>query len=252
MSLRMERDGALAILTLDDPARRNPIGEAMRAALLDAFETLEADAGVRAVVLTGAGGHFCAGGDIAGMDVADLAEGRERFRRMHRLVSLMIQGSKPIVAAVEGWCVGGGLGLALCCDTIPAGADARFMAGFGRIGLLPDLGLLHTLPARVGMGRARQILLYDEPMAADAAAEAGLIDHLVEAGGALAAACARAARLAEAAPLSVALTRRMLAEGLEAALGRERDLQAALFLTADHASGKAAFRARRPAVFTGS
>ena len=165
----------------------------MRAALIAAMERIEPDRDVRAVVLTGGGGTFSAGGDISGMDVADLAAGRERFRTTHRLVRLLIESSKPVIAAVEGWAVGAGLGLALCCDTIIAAGDARFMAGFGRVGLIADFGLLHTLPRRVGEGRARQILLYGEAMDAAAAERIGLIDHVVPPGTALQAALHRAA-----------------------------------------------------------
>ncbi|MBC7799913.1 MAG: enoyl-CoA hydratase/isomerase family protein [Gemmatimonadaceae bacterium] len=250
--LTQVRDGATAILTLDQPARRNALAMAMRAALVDALEAIEADRGVRAIVITGAGGTFCAGGDISGMDATDVAAGRERFRLTHRLVRLLIKGSKPIVAAVEGWCVGAGLSVAMCCDTVVAADDARFAAGFGKVGLVADLGLLHTLPARIGQGRARQMLLYGETMAAAAAHQVGLADHLVPPGTALAAALARAVRFADMAPLPIALTRQYLAAGLDAALDWERDTQSMLFLTADHAEGKAAFLAKRPPVFGGT
>src|SRR5689334_14599202 len=123
--LRQERRGATEILTLDYPERRNALGVPMRAALVEALEKLEGDRDLRAIVVTGAGGVFSAGGDIAGMNAADLAAGRERFRLTHRLVRLLIKSAKPVVAAVEGWCVGGGLSLALCCDTIVAADDAR-------------------------------------------------------------------------------------------------------------------------------
>ena len=161
--LREDRQGATAILTLDYPARRNALALPMRAALIAAMERIEADRDIRAVVLTGSGGTFSAGGDISGMDAADFAAGRERFRTTNRLVRLLIESSKPVIAAVEGWAAGAGLGLALCCDTIVAGSGARFMAGFGRVGLVGDFALLHTLPRRVGEGRARQILLYQRP-----------------------------------------------------------------------------------------
>ena len=108
-------------------------------------------------------GTFSAGGDIAGMNAADLAAGRERFRITHRLVRLMVKSAKPIIAAVEGHAVGAGLSLALCCDTVIAAEDARFASSFGRVGLIADLGLLHTLPARVGEGRARQIFCTAKP-----------------------------------------------------------------------------------------
>ncbi len=249
--LREERRGATVVLTMDQPARRNALAMPMRVALADAMERIEGDVSVRAVVLTGAGGTFCSGGDIAGMDSADLAAGRERFRATHRMVRLLVRSSKPIVAAVEGFAVGAGLSVALCCDTVVAGGGAQFAAGFGRVGLIADLGLPHTLPLRVGQGRARQILLYGERMGAEGALSIGLIDHVVPDGTALDAALERAGRFAAMAPLPVALTKQHLAAGLEAALEWERDTQAALFLTEDHREGKASFLEKREPRFVG-
>jgi 2-(1,2-epoxy-1,2-dihydrophenyl)acetyl-CoA isomerase len=245
------RDGGTVVLTLNNPARRNALSLPLRAALAAALERLEGDRTVRAIVLTGAGGHFSSGGDIGGMDVRDLAAGRDRFRLNHRLVRLMIKGSKPLIAAVEGWAAGAGVGLALCCDTIVASSEARFVLSFGKVGLIPDFGSLHTLPLRVGQGRARQMMLYGETVDAAAALAMGLVDRMVPPGTALAAAVERAALFAGTAPLPVGLTRQYLATGLDAALDWERDTQSALFLTADHAEGKAAFLAKRPPVFTG-
>ena len=244
-------DGPTAILTLDHPARRNALAMPMRRAVIDAMERIEADPAIRAVVITGAEGNFSAGGDISTMDAADLAAGRERFRVTHRMVRLLIKSSKPVIAAVEGYAVGAGLSVALCCDTIVAADDAQFAAGFGRVGLVADLGMLHTLPLRVGQGRARQILLYGERLAADEALRIGLIDHVVPAGAVLDAALARARLFHAMAPLPVAMTKQYLAAGLDAALEWERDTQSALFLTADHTEGKAAFLAKRSPAFTG-
>lgn len=243
--LREDRQGSTAVLTLDDPARCNALAMPVRAAMVSALERIEADGNIRAVVLTGGGGTFCAGGDISGMDVADFAAGRERFRLTHRLVRLLVESSKPVIAAVEGWAVGAGLGLALCCDSIVAGAGARFMAGFGRVGLIADFGLLHMLPRRIGEGRARQILLYAEPVEAACAERIGLIDGVVPDGTALQAALQRAETFAHAAKLPVAMTKSFLAEGLSAALEWERNVQSMLFLTEDHQEGKAAFLERR-------
>ena len=244
-------DGPTAILTLNHPARRNALAMPMRRAVIDAMERIEADPAIRAVVITGAEGNFSAGGDISTMDAADLAAGRERFRVTHRMVRLLIKSSKPVIAAVEGYAVGAGLSVALCCDTIVAADDAQFAAGFGRVGLVADLGMLHTLPLRVGQGRARQILLYGDRLAADEALRIGLIDHVVPAGAVLDAALARARLFHAMAPLPVAMTKQYLAAGLDAALEWERDTQSALFLTADHTEGKAAFLAKRSPAFTG-
>jgi 2-(1,2-epoxy-1,2-dihydrophenyl)acetyl-CoA isomerase len=250
--LRQDRQGATAILTLDYPERRNALAVRMREELIAALDVLEGDASLRAIVLTGAEAHFSAGGDISGMNVTDLAGGRERFRVTHRLVRMLIESSKPVIAAVEGWCVGAGLGLALCCDTVVAASDARFMAGFGKIGLIADFGLLHTLPRRIGEGRARQLLMRGTMLEAAAAERIGLIDELAEPGAALAGAMAIADGYAAAAPLPVAMTKSYLAEGLADALEWERNTQSTLFLTADHAEGKAAFLGKRAPVFGGT
>ncbi len=249
--LTQERDGGVAILTLDYPARRNALAMPMRMALIDAFEAMESDPAVRAVVITGSGGTFSAGGDISGMDMPDLQAGRERFRTTHRLVRLLIKSRLPIIAAVEGYAVGAGLSVALCCDTIVAAADAKLAAGFGRVGLIADLGLLHTLPARIGQGRARQVLLYGETMTGEAAERIGLVDHVVAKGEALTAALDRARLFTTSAPIPIAMTKQYLAAGLDAALDWEREVQASLFLTADHAEGRTAFLEKRTPTFTG-
>lgn len=251
MTLHERRDGRTVVLTIDNPTRRNALSMPIRVALVEALERLEGDRTVRAIVLTGAGGTFSSGGDISGMDAADLAAGRERFRLTHRLVRLMIKSAKPLIAAVEGWCAGGAVGLALACDTIVASTEARFVMSFGKIGLVPDFGSLHTLPLRIGQGRARQMMLYGEPVAAAAALEIGLADQLVPPGTTLAAALDRSRLFDATAPLPVGLTKQYLALGLDAALDWERDTQSALFLTSDHAEGKAAFLGKRPPSFEG-
>lgn len=245
----LSRDGGVVTLTLNWPERRNALSVAMRHRLADAFEEIEADRSARVVILTGTGEHFCSGGDLTGMQVASLAEGRERMRQAHRLIRLMVNARVPIIAAVEGWCAGAGVSLACAADHVIAGTEARFLASFGKVGLLPDLGLLHTLPARVGQARAREMLLFGETVDAARAEATGLADRVVAAGTALAAARERAAILLGQAPLTLALTKAALAAGLDAALAREQDLQAALYLTPDHAEGKAAFLEKRPARF---
>ncbi|MBU0724036.1 MAG: enoyl-CoA hydratase/isomerase family protein [Alphaproteobacteria bacterium] len=244
-------DGSVAILTLDNPARRNALSVEMRHRMIEALRRLEADPAIRALVLTGSGGHFSAGGDIVGQDTVTLADGRERFRITHEMVRLMVGGGKPIIAAVEGWAAGAGLSLALLCDTVVAGDTAKFTAPFGKIGLVADLGLLHTLPERIGQGRARQMLLYGEPVAAAEALSIGLVDRVVPAGTVLEAALERARLLGEAAPLPVAITRRYLSRGLEEALDWERDMQAALMTTEDHREGRLAFLEKRAPRFIG-
>jgi enoyl-CoA hydratase/carnithine racemase len=251
MRVAEERDGAVLVLTLDQPARRNALSMPLRTALTAALERAQSDRGVRAIVVTGAGEHFCSGGDISGMDVKSPLEGRERMRLSHQLIRLMAMGSVPVVAAVEGYCVGAGLSLACACDTVVAAEDARLAAGFGRIGLMADLGLPHTLPLRVGQGRTRQILLYHEQMTATAAERIGLVDHVAPKGHALDKALEKARFLAEQAPGPMALTKQLLGEGLDRALEQERHFQSTLFMTEDFAEGRAAFLGKRQPEFKG-
>jgi enoyl-CoA hydratase/carnithine racemase len=245
MRVTEQRDAGVLTLTLDYPERRNALAVPLREDLHRILEAAQGDAEIRAIVLTGAGGVFCSGGDISGMDSTDAEAARERMRRTHRIIRLMVAGRLPIVAAVEGWCVGAGLSVACACDTIVAADDARFMAGFGKVGLIADLGLPFTLPARIGAGRARQMFLYGTQLDATSAERIGLVDHLVPKGGALAKATELAAFLAAQASLPIALTKQILAEGLDRALEDERHFQATCFLSADHAEGRAAFLEKR-------
>ena len=250
--LLQDRHGAVAVLTLNRPERRNALGADLRDALMAAVDAIEGDASIRSVVITGAGGNFCAGGDVSAMKQPDIASGRDRFRISHRVVRAIIASSKPYFAAVEGWAVGAGLGLAVACDTVVAADNARFMAGFARIGLIPDWGLFHTLPRRIGDGRAKQMFIHNEPVSAEAAERFGLADQIVPAGQALASAVARAEALSAIAPQSIAMTKSFFTRDLGDALEWERNAQALLALSADHAEGRAAFLEKRKPVFKGA
>jgi 2-(1,2-epoxy-1,2-dihydrophenyl)acetyl-CoA isomerase len=245
-------EGGVATVRMNDPERRNAFSMPMRIALLNTFRALEADQTVRAVVFTGGDKLFCVGGDVTAMGNQPMGAALDRMRIVHDLVRLMAQSSKPFIAAVEGWAVGGGLSLALLCDTIVAGDSARFKAGFGEIGMAPDTGILHSLPARVGTGRARQILLYNEVFNAQQALDWGVIDTVVPAGGAQQEATRLANILAAKAPLPIALTRSVFASGFDDVLLREREIQAMLFSSTDHDEGKSAFFEKRTPVFKGS
>ena len=149
MRITEERDGPVLTLTLDYPARRNALAMPLRTQLSEILERAQTDGGTRAIVLTGSEGVFCSGGDISGMDVKTALDGRERMRTTHKLIRLMAMGSLPIVAAVEGWCVGGGLSIACAADTIVAAGGGALHGGLPQgSGLMSDLGLPHTEAAR--------------------------------------------------------------------------------------------------------
>ena len=249
--LREEKDGGVLVLTIDYPERKNAIAPAVRAGLEDAIERAHADSAVRAIVVTGAGGTFCAGGDISAMDVGDALAGRDRMRRTHRLVRLMARGAKPLVAAVEGWAAGAGMAVACACDTIVAAEDARFVAGFHKIGLMSDMGLPYFLPRRVGVGRARRILFYHEVVNAPEGERIGLVDFVAPPGKALEVALEKAHFLAAEAAGPIELTKKILSEGLDEALADEQTFQGLLFTTSDFQEGRAAFLEKRRPKFGG-
>lgn len=250
--LSLSREGDVLILTLDEPGRRNPVGHAVRQALAARLTEAATDRTVSAVVLTGAGGHFSAGGDIRDQGtVTSLAEARERFTHVKALVGRMARFPKPLVAAVEGWAAGAGFSLALACETVVAGDTARFAASFGKIGLIPDLGLMATLPARIGAGRAQQLLLGCATVDAPEGHRLGFVDELVPEGGALAAATRIAREAAAMAPLPRAFVKDHFAADLDRALDFERLVQPMLMLGDDAAEGRRAFLEKRPPVFKG-
>lgn len=250
--LQLSRIGAIAVMTLDEPERMNCLSLPLRAQLLETLAAIDRDPEVRVTVMTGAGGNFCAGGDIASMSQPiSIPAGRQRIDDVAGIVRLMARGNKPLVAAVEGWAAGAGLSLCMLCDTVVASSAARFKAGFGRVGLMADMALLHTLPRRIGDGRARTMLLYGEQVDAITGHSWGLIDVLAEPGNALDTAMERARLLEKQAPLALAVTRAQLARGIDDFIAAERELQALLFQSQDHEEGRTAFFERRPAQFRG-
>jgi 2-(1,2-epoxy-1,2-dihydrophenyl)acetyl-CoA isomerase len=244
----------LRIIRLNNPAKRNALSLDLRAALIAAVKDAMADDAVRALVLTGSGGTFCAGGDISSMhNVAGVA-GRQRLANLHELVRLMVAGPKPVIAAVEGYAYGAGMSLALLCDQVVTASDAKFCCSFNKVGLMPDMAALWTVPQRVNAGWTRRLLMLAEEIDGETAGRIGLADQVVAPGEALGAALALADRFASLAPLPVGFIKSTLARGpqpLEALLAQEADGQALLFNSADFAEGRDAFLEKRQPVFKG-
>jgi enoyl-CoA hydratase/carnithine racemase len=157
-----------------------------------------------------------------------------------------------MIAAVEGNAYGAGLALACACDHVVASHSAKFCCAFTRVGFMPDLGLMHTLPHRVGPARAKQLIALADVIEAERALQLGLADDLAPVGDALATARAIARRYADGPPLAFEMVKGVLARGLEAMIQAETDLQPMLWLSEDHREGKRAFAERRRPRFTGS
>jgi len=184
-ALTIERDGPTAVLVMNRPDQRNALDLAMREAFAAAVADVRDDPSVRAVVLTGAGGHFCAGGDIKTVAQSvegkrDIFEGRERIRKIHRWFDELVDLEKPVVAAVDGVAFGAGLSLALCADFVLASPRAKFCSVFTRLGYVPDMGAMYLLPRAIGLARAKDLVFSARVVDAVEALSIGLVQQVCE------------------------------------------------------------------------
>ncbi|MBI5276506.1 MAG: enoyl-CoA hydratase/isomerase family protein [Burkholderiales bacterium] len=253
MTVRLQRQGATAVVTLDSPETRNAFTPALKDGLARAVADIVADREVRAVVITGAGGHFCAGGDLRGMAGGALAgaEGRLRMQTVNRWIRELVLLDRPVIAAVDGAAFGGGFSVALSADFVLATPRARFCMPFLKLGLVPDCGASYTLPRAVGVQRARELMLSAREVPAAEALALGIVMELHEPDALLARALALAASFAEAAPLAVSLLKRNVADAgaLDAALDAEANAQALAFGTAEHRAAVQRFLDKLPPTF---
>jgi enoyl-CoA hydratase/carnithine racemase len=250
-----ERRGAVEILTLSYPARRNAISLNLREILYERLIATQEDPSCRAIIVRGDGDHFCAGGDMSSFDGVTPANGRLRLQKLHRSIRLMTAGCKPVIAAVEGAALGAGLGMAAACDIIVASRDAKFSMPFTRFGLIPDYGALWTIANRIGPSRTKLLVMSGRTIGAEEAERMGVVDQLAEPGSALDDALALAEEIAGGAPLANEYTKVMLARGygsLDELLDAEADAQGVLFGTEDFVEGYTAFLERRRPVFKGN
>ncbi len=258
--LRLERDGALAVITLDRPEVLNAFDEALTSALATAIDAVATDPAVRAVVITGAGRAFSAGQDLRDRFLKvvageDLALGNELRRRYHPAIAALREMRKPVVAAVNGVVAGAGLGIAVACDVRVASSSAVFRAAWTRVGLVPDAGSAYFLPRIVGWGRATDMILTGDAVSADEALRMGLVTRVWPDAEFSDAWRKYARALAEGATEAYALSK----EGLNAAWDRnfasflelESSLQDRAGRTRDYAEGVRAFTSKTPAKFEG-
>lgn len=180
-TLIVERTGAVATITLHRPEARNALDITMRQELLLALDEIERDDGARVLVLTGAGGNFCAGGDVKSMrdGTYTAATARERVDMLNRFIVRFVAFPRPTIAMVDGFAVGAGCNLALCCDLVVAADRARFGEVFAKIGLVPDGGGTYLLSRVVGLARAKELIFTGDVFDAAEAARLGLVNHVV-------------------------------------------------------------------------
>jgi enoyl-CoA hydratase/carnithine racemase len=243
-------DDRVATVELHRPPN-NHFDLALIASLADAFEAIDRDGECRAIVLCAEGRHFCAGADFGGRGDGVTAGARHLYEEAVRL----FETGTPVVAAVQGAAIGGGLGLAMAADFRVASPEARFSANFARLGFHHGFGLTVTLPPAVGQQRALELLYTGRRVAGEEALRIGLCDRLAPAEDLRATACALAREIAASAPLAVRSIRETmrgdLAGRVRTALVRERAEQERLNRTDDFREGVQATSERREAHFTG-
>jgi enoyl-CoA hydratase len=250
-----ERHGRVALLTINRPDKRNALSLAVRTALTDALDDLAADRGVGAVVITGAGPKSF----VAGADIAEFAERTavDQSRVMHgrSVLEVIERLPQPVIAAINGYCLGGGLELAMACDLRVASALATFGQPEINLGIIPGGGGTQRLPRLVGLGAALKLVLTGEAIPAQEALRLGLVEEVVTAELLLPRALEIGERIASRSPVAVAAakeaTRASLSTALAEGLRVERGLYLLCFASKDKAEGVDAFLNKRAPNFSG-
>lgn len=251
---RIER--AAFIIQLNRPDRRNAVSELMMDELVAACDEAAGMKDVAAIVITGSEAYFSAGADLnEAFEVKSPQEGRRYFSHWHRLNQALEESPKPVLAAIEGFCMTGGLELALAADMRIASEDASFAITSARIGTVAGAGGTQRLPRVVGVAHALEMLFAAEPFDADHAYRIGLINRRTTKGGALAEAVRLADKYATRAPLALSFVKRAVHRGMQmdlaSAIEFETMLVTAVYGTRDKAEGISAFLEKRTAQFKG-
>lgn len=254
-NVKRERSGAVGILTLDEAASLNAMTPALLGDLAAAIGEMGSDHGVRALVLTGAGRGFCSGQNLKAFQSLgdDLVAGIMRL--YWPAFKALRECRVPVVIAVNGVAAGGGFSLAMSGDLMVAARSATFIQVFSRIGLVPDLGSTWLLPRLIGRQRALELMLFNEPLSAEKAADWGIVREVFDDAQLMNGAVALAQRLAAGPTRALVATRQLLEESEHADYAtqfrRELELQTVMSATHDGVEGRTAFVEKRPARFSG-
>jgi 2-(1,2-epoxy-1,2-dihydrophenyl)acetyl-CoA isomerase len=254
----VERIGRTSLITLNRPQARNALTRDVLSGVRAALDAAKADAEIRVVVLTGAGGHFCSGADLRKnlMDDPNMMDHLEEYMdEYHGTIRALVRCTKPCIAMMDGAAVGFGADLALACDLRVASTQAYLQERFVKIGLMPDGGGTFWLPRLIGTARAMQWILLAEKIEAATLLDLGLVMRVVAPAQLRDVTLSIAAELAKGAPLAHAAVKQALYASwgdLEGALRREREGQLALLRTNDLMEGIMAWAQKRDPVFNGA
>ncbi len=256
MSIDLSITDGIAVVTLNRPEAKNSITLEMREQLWTTFEHLHENDDVRAVILTGAGGAFCAGMDVKEMGGGGISWSLTKIRRLHRIARAIQSLKKPTIAAVDGVCVGVGWSYALACDMVIASDSARFAQIFRNIGLVPDGGAVWQLRQQIGAMRAKEIVYSGRMVGADEALNLGLILEKVNGDDLMDRARQLAASLANGPTLALGMAKRQFewadTMSFDQFLETESSMQPLMSRSDDHHEGVNAFKERRPPLFRGA
>lgn len=235
-------------IAINRPEAKNAIDEKTRLALIDAIESALANEQVRALLLCGKDGIFCAGGDLASMGGMNEQQARERMQSGHKLIKLLWNANIPIVAAMEKYAIGAGAGLALVADYIVAGDNTRMNFPFLQLGLVPDWGSTQSLIRKAGWSNARRLILNKTSLKGEELLKLNLIEELVADQQVLDTAIAKASEFAQLPRLALSLFKQRLRdfpESMEASLASEEEEQTQCFLSDEFEEGLKALQAKR-------
>ena len=255
-TLQIERKSGALLVKLNRPDRRNAVSLKMMAEIISIVKAADDDAETRTIILYGGPDYFSAGADLTeAVKIKTATDGTRYFNQWHALNATLEYSSKPIIAAIEGFCMTGGLELALAADLRVAGDGSTFAITSARIGTVAGAGGTQRLPRVVGIGNALAVLFAAEPIDAREALRIGLINRLTERGGALEKALEMSALYATRAPLSLAFVKRAVHRGMQmdlaSAIEFETFLVTTVYGTQDKQEGITAFLEKRSPSFKG-
>jgi 2-(1,2-epoxy-1,2-dihydrophenyl)acetyl-CoA isomerase len=263
-AILLEKEDGVTTITLNRPDALNAIDMQLREELIAALKEVSEDEDVRAVLITGAGRAFCAGGDVK-LQSKRMERGEKPVETkdiiqssrigLNTAVTLISNLEKPVIAAINGVAAGAGCSLALACDIVFASDKARFSAAFVRVGLMPDTGGTYFLPRHVGLHKAKELVFTGDLIDADEAEKIGLVNKVVPADDLMKYAGDYARRLAKGATKAIGMAKialnRAVTVNLASALEFESYAQSICFQLEDHVEGTKAFKEKREAVFKG-